>query len=84
VRGDWYRTLTSDNNYAISFRNLRTNQIQLRDERLQWVLYENGPYRVAQQIVWHRNGAVPGYRSAYRWLKHYPGYQGGTDFCLIQ
>jgi hypothetical protein len=34
--------------------------------------------------VWHRNGAVPGYRSAYRWLKHRPGYGGGTDFCLIQ
>ena len=69
-------------NAVQSFQNLRTGAGNLLWQRVQFILYRNGGYRVAQSIRWHRNGAVPE-ASTYRWVKHYPGMQDNS-WCLIR
>ena len=82
VHGDTYRGLAADNNAVLSFQNLRTGARNLLHQRLQFILYRNGGYRVAQSIRWHRNGVVPA-NSTYRWVKHYPGMQNSA-WCLVR
>jgi hypothetical protein len=82
ARGDIFDGLAADNNYVVSFRNRRTGATQFVREQLQWVLYTNGFYRVAQYITWHRNGRVPGL-SRSRWLYHSPGYLDGK-YCFVR
>jgi hypothetical protein len=81
ARGDEFRGLAADDNYVVSFQNLRTGADQLVRERLLWQLTTNGFYRVAQYITWHRNGRVPSF-TRKAWLFHSPGPQ--NQFCFIQ
>jgi hypothetical protein len=82
IEGDTYQGLAADDNAVQSFQNLRTGARSLLYQRLQFILYRNGGYRVAQSIRWHRNGAVPA-DSTYRWVNHYPGMQN-SSWCLIR
>jgi hypothetical protein len=79
--GETYTGLAADDNYVVSFRDVRTGQRQLIHERLQWILSTNGFYRVRQHITWFRRGRVPGGTSS-AWLYHSPGYLNGK-YCYV-
>jgi hypothetical protein len=83
ARGDWYQGLASDNNYLIAWRNTRTGVYdRFPYEREQFIVKYSGAYRVAQRIVWHRKGNVPGYDPGAWWLSHIPGF-AGNQFCIV-
>jgi hypothetical protein len=85
AKGDVFEGLAADNNYVVSFRNTRTNDIMLVNERVQFILYINGFYRVVQGIYWYKNGKVPRYGPKYHVTFHSPApVEAKNQFCLVQ
>jgi hypothetical protein len=83
-----YRAPVSDNNYAIVWQDVSNGRVMhFPYERQQFVVQRSGIYRLRQRLVWKRNGAVPGYHTDWRWLRHTgPNSEsdGSTSLCFIR
>jgi len=82
ARGDTYRGLAADNNYVLAWTNTRDGARSMYYDPSQWILSTAGFYRVAQKIIWVRNGRVPAY-NAYKWAWHSPS-PDRNQYCYIQ
>jgi hypothetical protein len=82
-RGDDFVGLAADNQVVQAWTRPSDGDTELRDSRILFYFTSPGFYRVAQRITWRATRRVPGY-TTHQWLKHYPGYGGGDDFCYIE
>lgn len=80
AQGEVHRGLAADNNYVVSWRNDRTGAQRTIHDRLQWILYTNGFYRVQQHVWWYPTRSLRGYH-VHRRLFHTPS--ADSSWCFI-
>jgi hypothetical protein len=84
--GPLYTALVSDNNYAIAWWDAASGRyLHFPYERDQWILQQNGLWRVAQQIKWYSRSSPSTVvrKTPWTWVEHSPRAPNGGNYCFI-